>query len=310
VTGVVQGVGFRPFVHRLAQRYRLSGWVRNAAGEVRIRVEGEAGGVERFVEALRGEAPPLARVDRIERDPQPAGIATGFAILESVDDEGRQPVPADVALCRACEAELFDPADRRHSHPFITCTDCGPRYTLIEAVPYDRERTSMRAFAQCPACAAEYATPESRRYHLSRTLSPVRTCALVARRHRAASRWRGRAAAAAALLEAGGARAAWGRRFTGGGRGRAAVARPREQATRCEAARGDGADPADAAALANLEPGESALLSAPERPIVRRGGSRARRSRPAWRPGSTGSAFCWPTPRSIICCSTGCAARW
>jgi hydrogenase maturation protein HypF len=163
---VVQGVGFRPFVHRLALRHGLAGWVRNAAGDVRIAVEGPAEAVAAFAAALRAEAPPLARLERVEMEPRAVEGLTAFAIAPSlVSEDGRQPVSPDVAICAACERELFDPADRRHRYPFITCTDCGPRFSVIESMPYDRERTSMRIFRQCPACLAEYRQPGHRRYH-------------------------------------------------------------------------------------------------------------------------------------------------
>jgi len=166
VTGVVQGVGFRPFVHRLAARHGLSGWVRNGADGVRINVEGTAEDLAAFARALRTESPPLARIEAIERRAcAPEGL-TEFVIRESEDDsDQRQPVSPDVAVCPACLNELFHPANRRYLYPFITCTDCGPRYTVIEAMPYDRERTSMRAFAQCAACQGEYDTVGDRRYH-------------------------------------------------------------------------------------------------------------------------------------------------
>ena len=166
VTGVVQGVGFRPFVHRLAERLGLAGWVRNQSGDVEIRVEGEAAAIEAFATAIRAEAPLLARVEQVASAPALATGAVGFEIRESTHDPTRrQPVPADVAMCAACEAELFDPKDRRFGYPFITCTDCGPRYTVIERLPYDRERTTMRAFTQCEACRREYETPGDRRHH-------------------------------------------------------------------------------------------------------------------------------------------------
>ncbi|HUO52792.1 MAG TPA: carbamoyltransferase HypF [Gemmatimonadaceae bacterium] len=174
VTGVVQGVGFRPFVHRLAARHALAGWVRNQSGDVEIRVEGEETAIESFAAALRSEAPRLARVERVTAVPAPVEGTDGFAILEStIDAERRQPVPPDVSLCESCERELFDPADRRYRYPFITCTDCGPRYTVIESLPYDRERTTMRAFAQCSACRREYETPGDRRYHSETNSCPV-----------------------------------------------------------------------------------------------------------------------------------------
>jgi hydrogenase maturation protein HypF len=173
VTGVVQGVGFRPFVHRLAARNGLSGWVRNTAGEVQIEIEGTAEAIADFRQALEREAPPLARIERVELEPLPPAGRTAFEIRPSeLDAHRRQPVSPDVALCAACEAELFDPADRRFRYPFITCTDCGPRFTVIEAMPYDRERTSMRVFPQCPECDREYREPTSRRYHCESNSCP------------------------------------------------------------------------------------------------------------------------------------------
>ena len=166
VRGVVQGVGFRPFVHRLAARHGLAGRVRNETGAVRIEVEGVAGEVDRFVEELRSEAPPLARIDELVVEPREPVHACGFEVEASVSDgRGRLPVSPDVALCDACHAELLDPADRRFRYPFTTCTDCGPRFTVIDTMPYDRERTSMQVFTQCDACLREYRTPADRRYH-------------------------------------------------------------------------------------------------------------------------------------------------
>jgi hydrogenase maturation protein HypF len=174
IRGVVQGVGFRPFVHRLALRHELAGWVRNASGDVQIQIEGDPAAVATFVRDIQAEAPPLARIDELYTERcAPAGLAR-FTILESRAEPGRrQPVSPDVALCAACEAELFEPANRRYRYPFITCTDCGPRYTVIEAMPYDRERTSMRRFAQCPACLEEYCTPGDRRYHSQTNSCPA-----------------------------------------------------------------------------------------------------------------------------------------
>jgi hydrogenase maturation protein HypF len=170
---VVQGVGFRPFVHRLALRHGLSGRVRNEGGEVSARVEGETASLEAFVDGLRAEAPPLARIDGLEAVPAEPGGLAGFRVVPSEDRGGRQPVSPDVSTCPACEAELLDPTDRRHRYPFVTCTDCGPRYTVIRSMPYDRERTSMAAFRQCPACEAEYRTPAHRRYHSETNACPA-----------------------------------------------------------------------------------------------------------------------------------------
>jgi hydrogenase maturation protein HypF len=166
VTGVVQGVGFRPFIHRLAIRNGLGGWVRNASGNVEIEIEGSSEALRQFLESLEAEAPPLARVEQVDVEHQPPLGQTAFRILTSrAEPDRRQPISPDVAICAACEAELFEGTNRRYRFPFITCTDCGPRFTVIDAMPYDRERTSMGAFTQCEACLAEYETPADRRYH-------------------------------------------------------------------------------------------------------------------------------------------------
>src|SRR6185503_19542693 len=163
---LVQGVGFRPFVHRLAQRHHLGGWVRNGGGDVQIAVEGAARELDEFLAELRVEAPPLARIEAVAVESAPAEGVEEFSILASaLENDRRQPVSPDVGICSVCEAELFDPANRRYRYPFITCTDCGPRYTVIESLPYDRERTTMRSFTQCPACRGEYETPGDRRHH-------------------------------------------------------------------------------------------------------------------------------------------------
>jgi hydrogenase maturation protein HypF len=166
VTGIVQGVGFRPFVHRLATRHALRGWVRNDADGVEISIEGAPAGLDAFVRALSAEAPPLARVDTVAvHAREPDGIEW-FRIISSADvTDHRQAVAPDVAMCEDCERELYDPANRRFQYPFVTCTNCGPRYSVIERMPYDRERTSMRAFTQCATCLEEYLTPGDRRHH-------------------------------------------------------------------------------------------------------------------------------------------------
>ncbi len=166
VEGVVQGVGFRPFVHRLAMRHRLAGWVRNESGAVRIEIEGPPDRLSAFVSELETEAPPLTRIDSLDVSTARPGLGDGFEIISSAEvPEGRLPISPDVATCPSCERELLDDRDRRFGYPFITCTDCGPRYTVIEAMPYDRERTSMRSFTQCEVCRHEYETPVDRRYH-------------------------------------------------------------------------------------------------------------------------------------------------
>lgn len=166
VTGRVQGVGFRPFVYALAQRYELAGWVRNAAGEVVIRVEGRVGRIAELQRALVRDAPPLARPRIAGSRPVAVIGLEGFVIEHSEASHGSEfHLPPDQFVCGDCLTELADPADRRFRHPFITCTQCGPRYTLIEALPYDRQRTSMAAFQLCPACRREYDDPADRRFH-------------------------------------------------------------------------------------------------------------------------------------------------
>jgi hydrogenase maturation protein HypF len=166
VIGVVQGVGFRPFVWRLATRAGLTGRVRNKSGVVEIIVEGSRASIEEFCTALENEAPTLARVEAVcWREVAPVGFVS-FEVEDSVARPGGERlISPDVATCENCLRELFDPDDRRYRYPFVNCTDCGPRFTIIESLPYDRERTSMRAFPLCQACASEYLDPSDRRFH-------------------------------------------------------------------------------------------------------------------------------------------------
>ncbi|UCG87162.1 MAG: carbamoyltransferase HypF [Gemmatimonadota bacterium] len=166
VTGVVQGVGFRPFVHRLALEHRVNGWIRNESGEVRIVIEGASVALEALLHDLTARAPPLARIDGLDvAETTPEDVHDFRIVGSSERPYRRQPVSPDVALCQRCEVELSSPGNRRFRYPFVTCTDCGPRYTVMESMPYDRERTSMRVFSQCRECLKEYRTPEDRRYH-------------------------------------------------------------------------------------------------------------------------------------------------
>jgi hydrogenase maturation protein HypF len=174
IRGVVQGVGYRPFVHRMAIRHDITGWVRNEAGAVRILAEGEDEALSAFIESLRTEAPPLTRIDTLDTMPVLRRGAEDFRVLASdLESTGRLPVSPDVAVCPACAAELHDPSNRRHRYPFVTCTDCGPRFTVIAAMPYDRERSTMAVFAQCPECLREYHDPSDRRYHSETNSCPA-----------------------------------------------------------------------------------------------------------------------------------------
>jgi hydrogenase maturation protein HypF len=175
VRGVVQGVGFRPFVWRLADRHHVTGWVRNRNGVVEILAEGRQVDLDAFCAAIETEAPPLARVEDVRWTAAPTAGFAGFEVDESVDDEaaGDRLISPDVATCGACLAELFDPDDRRYRYPFINCTDCGPRFTIIESLPYDRERTSMRVFPMCPDCEREYLDPADRRFHAEPVACPA-----------------------------------------------------------------------------------------------------------------------------------------
>lgn len=167
VTGTVQGVGFRPFVHRHAVRLGLVGFVRNDAAGVLIEVEGEADRIAQLASLLVDEAPPLARVAHVATvavAPDPDD--SEFRIIESFDGGTPSvPVSVDTATCEECLAEVDDPANRRSRYPFTNCTNCGPRYTIVESVPYDRPATTMAGFTMCPACQAEYDDPADRRFH-------------------------------------------------------------------------------------------------------------------------------------------------
>jgi hydrogenase maturation protein HypF len=166
VSGVVQGVGFRPFVYRLAHEHGLVGHVGNDSTRVFIEVCGPDGEIDAFVSRLLSEAPPLAVIEHVERRHSTPSPTDEFVIVESRSATGaRTLVPPDTAVCDDCLVELWNPSDRRHRHPFITCTNCGPRFTIIRSLPYDRPATTMAGFPMCPQCRAEYTDPADRRYH-------------------------------------------------------------------------------------------------------------------------------------------------
>ena len=173
VEGTVQGVGFRPYVYRLASELGLNGWVLNDSHGVLLEVEAPGQAVEAFLARLPVEAPPLASVERVSAEPLPPVGLTGFAIRESPHHgEPRADVTPDSATCEDCLAELFDPADRRYRYPFVNCTNCGPRFTIVRDVPYDRPYTTMSRFQMCAACQAEYDDPADRRFHAQPNACP------------------------------------------------------------------------------------------------------------------------------------------
>lgn len=163
---MVQGVGFRPFVYQLADRYRLSGYIVNTPAGVTLEVEGEQNTIEAFMGSLQSELPPLARLDTLSSESSAYVGYTEFQILQSERQSAKTAlVSPDIAVCEKCLQEMHDPANRRYRYPFINCTDCGPRYSIIETLPYDRPNTSMHSFAMCEACRQEYTDPTDRRFH-------------------------------------------------------------------------------------------------------------------------------------------------
>jgi hydrogenase maturation protein HypF len=173
VEGTVQGVGFRPYVHRLAREERLVGYVLNDEHGVLLEVEGSAEAVERFLARLPAEAPPLASIEAVVSDAVAPKGERDFQIVASTrHSEPAALVAPDSATCAECLAELLDPADRRHRYPFINCTNCGPRFTIVRGVPYDRPLTTMAGFAMCPACRREYDDPTDRRFHAQPNACP------------------------------------------------------------------------------------------------------------------------------------------
>lgn len=273
IRGQVQGVGFRPFVYRLARELNLRGWVRNDAAGVAIEAQGSALLLEQFLSALR-QPPPLARIDAVRTTPLPAQVEeSDFAIQASGAGSVLAEITPDTAVCAECLAELFDPTDRRYRYPFLNCTHCGPRYTITHALPYDRPNTSMARFPLCPDCAREYHDPADRRFHAQPVACPVCGPQLTLRDARgeplagtdplAAALERLRNGAILAIKSLGGFHLACDARDA------AAVARLRQRKQR-------EAKPfaVMAANLASLSPWvecgeeERRLLEAPERPIV------------------------------------------
>ncbi|NMC86208.1 MAG: carbamoyltransferase HypF, partial [Anaerolineaceae bacterium] len=170
VTGIVQGVGFRPFVYGLAEKYALAGWVRNSSSGVDIALEGPEDALEQFLNDLQNRPPALARIDSCTAETVAVSGFTGFVIQPSLEEEGKfVPISPDMSICADCERELFDPHDRRYRYPFINCTNCGPRFSIIKDIPYDRPKTTMAGFKLCEPCQHEYENPLDRRFHAQPT---------------------------------------------------------------------------------------------------------------------------------------------
>lgn len=173
LSGVVQGVGFRPFIYNLARSLSLKGWVLNSSDGVWIEAEGKTKTLEEFLQRIPDEAPPRAKIEKIEfEELEPCGYSR-FEIKESREEKGKfSLVSPDIATCYPCQLELFNPSDRRFRYPFINCTNCGPRFTIIKGLPYDRPNTTMKKFKMCPLCQKEYENPADRRFHAQPNACP------------------------------------------------------------------------------------------------------------------------------------------
>lgn len=173
LTGVVQGVGFRPFVFRAAKNLKLKGWVENQGSRVVIDVEGKEKGVKKFICTLQNQYPKNADIAEFKMYPQPFCGYTDFSIkTSSTEANTANFLPTDIAVCEGCMKEFNTPGDKRFHYPFISCTDCGPRYSIIGSLPYDRENTAMFEFNMCSQCAAEYCSPSDRRLHAQTNCCP------------------------------------------------------------------------------------------------------------------------------------------
>ena len=313
VRGVVQGVGFRPFVWRLAERHGLTGWVRNADGVVEIHLEGPPASLDAFVEEIGGSPPPLALVEDVSWTPEDVQGFPGFDVDASVEGAaGDRLVPPDAATCDACLRELFDPDDRRYRYPFINCTDCGPRFTIIESLPYDRARTSMRDFPMCEACRQEYEDPGDRRFHAEPVACPgLRSAGRAPRRVGRPCRRRCRGPRRLDAPRRGDRGDQGARRVPPGVRrdrcgGRAAA--PRAEAAPGQAVRGDGGRPRGGARVVRADGGgggRALVVARPDRP----GAPIAAGWRPASRRAIAAAVRCCPRRRCTTCCSARSRAR-
>jgi len=287
IRGVVQGVGFRPFVYRLAHEHNIAGWVRNDGEGVEIHAEGPPEALDAFVEGFAAP-PPAARIASCDVEAVAAEGCTGFEIRGS--EAGERPtvrISPDLPVCPACLAELLDPADRRHGYPYINCTDCGPRYSIVLGLPYDRPRTTMRDWPLCPDCAREYHDPLDRRFHAQPVACPACGPGYFLEAH--GERWVGEEsiARAARLLGEGAivaVKGLGGYHLAAAAANAPAVAALRERKFRKEKPFAVMArDLAAARTLVELDSEAEALLTGPARPIVL---APARRELPGVAPGN------------------------
>lgn len=271
VRGLVQGVGFRPFVFTLATRRGLAGFVGNDSRGVYIEIEGDAAALDAFITALRAEAPALARIDAIDSFELPPRGDADFRIVESAQIAGAATLVApDAAVCSDCLQELHNPLDRRYRYPFINCTNCGPRFTIVRDIPYDRARTTMRDFVLCPDCAREYSDPSDRRFHAEPIACPH--CGPQLRWHTDDARGEDALAAAQRALAAGrivAVKGIGGFHLACDATNAAAVAQLRERKRRSDKPFAVMTrDLAHAHEFAHINPGQAHLLEAHQRPIV------------------------------------------
>jgi hydrogenase maturation protein HypF len=173
IKGIVQGVGFRPFIFNLAENHHLTGWVRNSSSGVEITVNGDKSDIDKFIAEIRLNAPPLARIDSVITEIIPVDHFDSFTILASLEESGNfVPISPDISICPDCQREMFDQQDRRYRYPFINCTNCGPRFSIIRDIPYDRPKTTMAGFSLCKNCRREYEDPRDRRFHAQPVACP------------------------------------------------------------------------------------------------------------------------------------------
>ena len=174
VFGVVQGVGFRPFIYRLAQDLDYKGWVKNIGFGVEIHIEKDKkSDFQDFLFELQNNTPPLAQIKEITVNPASHLGLEHFIIKKTKKEKSFVFISPDISVCENCSTEMMLPSDRRYGYPFINCTDCGPRYTIVQSLPYDRKQTTMKSFIMCPSCKKEYTNPLDRRYHAQPIACPI-----------------------------------------------------------------------------------------------------------------------------------------